>query len=125
MNGFDRSSLALMGLGSVALIVFAAHVPMLNRWLSVRPVVFLGKISYSVYLLHFTVMILWGRWVIDASVAATYLSLMGPVLAISILLSAAFYSWVERPAVLAGNRVCKWLARHFAAAPLQSKLPGS
>jgi peptidoglycan/LPS O-acetylase OafA/YrhL len=118
VDGIDWASIGLMALGSVTLVVFAVHVPLLNRCLSVRPVVFLGKISYSLYLLHFMVLIAASRWVADPAL------LLLAVSTGSVLLSAAFHPLVERPSILAANALCKWLARRAGARPLESNLPG-
>lgn len=64
-----------------------------------RPLVFLGMISYSLYLIHYPVgtrlMNLGGRYV---SGPATSLTLVAAVLGVMVLCAWALYVWVERPA---------------------------
>ncbi len=66
-----------------------------------RPMVFLGEISYSIYLVHFTVAAAWGQWrryieiyVHDAWKVLFYFLMVGTV----VLVSWGLYRWVEIPA---------------------------
>lgn len=49
---------AAYGLGSVTLLALSAYRPGLGRWLSVAPVAWLGRVSYSLYLVHFSILLL-------------------------------------------------------------------
>lgn len=123
VSGSDPASLVLMAVGSLGLIVAAVFVPWMRRALSTRPVLFLGRISFSLYLLHFMVLILCSRSVREPSSVWDVLLLIALVAGFSIPLSALFHRWVERPAILAGNRACTWLARRTRTRALQSAPP--
>ena len=111
--GFDPASIGVMGIGSLGLISGAMFVPWLNRFLSVKPLMFLGRISFSLYLLHFPVLILFAPLVSPPLDLGDGLTLLAAVLAISILISAFFFRWVERPSIRAGKLTCTWLSRRF------------
>lgn len=106
-GGADPRSMLLVGIGAASLIFGAVHLRWMARALSTPPAVFLGRISFSLYLVHWAVI----------SVVATRLPprvggtdawiLLGAVLALSIPLSALGYYGVERPAIRAG----RWLGR--------------
>jgi peptidoglycan/LPS O-acetylase OafA/YrhL len=123
VSGSDPASLVLMAAGSLGLIVSAIFVPWMRCALSTRPVLFLGRISFSLYLLHFMVLILCARSVKEPSSVGDVLLLLALVAGISIPLSALFHHWVERTAILSGNRVCAWLAHRLQTRALQSEPP--
>ncbi|KPH81458.1 acyltransferase family protein [Bosea vaviloviae] len=79
-------------------------------WLAARPLVVLGDISYSVYLLHFPIMAAvaivgggmlglaaFGIWPLSA------LALMLTTLALTLPLALLSYRWVELPGIALGN----------------------
>ena len=57
-EGGAPKSIFLQSLGSGALVAGVAFVPALARLFSTRICVYLGRISYSLYLLHFPVVLL-------------------------------------------------------------------
>lgn len=61
------------------------------RALAFRPVVFIGKISYSLYLWHWSMLVL-GRWTIGDTLAASLL-----LLALTVLAALGSYFFVEKP----------------------------
>lgn len=75
----------------------AAGTP-INPW--IRPFVFLGHISYAVYLLHFPLLTIWGRFLAPAHTNPL------PYLAVLLALSAATYLWIEEPSR-------RWIRRKF------------
>jgi len=97
---------ALTGLGTFLLVAFyrpAAH-PRLNRIFCSRPLLFFGSISFSIYLTHKIVIMLWERW------GAPFEALEGPlymlvVLCVTVLLSALMYRWIEQPSNRFGKRI--------------------
>jgi len=101
--------------GSAGLIVLCLNSQRLKRVLHWSPIHSLGKMSYSLYLLHFMVMfafihLLYGRL---------------PLLAIFVLclpadlaLSWAFYRWIEAPFLQMG----RWLSERLSN-PLAGPLP--
>lgn len=83
------------------------------RWLQQRPLVQLGRISYSVFLIHFPVCLL-----VNATVGYFWLTQLlanvaGLLLAfvLSLLAGSALYRWVECRPVLEGHG---WFRRMFA-----------
>jgi peptidoglycan/LPS O-acetylase OafA/YrhL len=125
ISGFDNRSIAVMGVGALGLILGAIYVPRLRQWLSARPVLFLGKISFSLYLLHFPVLIICAPLVKMLRSPWAEVSLIALVLGSSILLSVFFFHCVERPSILIGNRVCGLLARARGTESLVSTPPGN
>ena len=73
---------------------------LLEQWPDIRPLSFIGRISYSLFLVHFPVLLL-------ANAVHTRLGLSSPESAVfglfaaltaSLLVATAFYRWVESPA---------------------------
>ena len=85
-----------------AIIVLAADMSRVGKKMSGRLFVWLGEISYAVYMTHYIVMtvILWGAWKVMAQ--AEFLSIY-PLLALAVIVvtigfSAALYHGLEKPA---------------------------
>lgn len=98
------------GLAAALLITLVVARREAFGWLSRRPFVALGDISYSLYLLHFPVMAAVatiGAATLGLSIFLSWplsaLSLMAATLAISIPISALTYRWVELPGIALGN----------------------
>lgn len=89
----------LWALGFFAMLLGASlHGSLLNRILSWRPLVQLGVISYSVYLLHQLFLIPLTDYVRQTiSQPWLVLTLMLPVIAVTITLCYGFYLLVEKP----------------------------
>ncbi len=68
----------------------------------------LGRVSYSIYLTHGPVILLWGA-------VFGGLTLIGAPL-VTVLLSLALFAFVERPGIAGGRRVAGWLNRPAAVA---------
>lgn len=106
--GFDHLYLALF-----ALLVFGLGEErgIAARLLASRPMLFLGEISYSLYLVHWLAMgasvKLWTA-AFGAPRGGEALALAALVAAISLLAATALYRWIEAPARQA---VRGWLAR--------------
>ena len=96
-RGVDLNS-AWRPLSAMLLLGFALGSGVVERALSTRPAVFLGKSSYAMYILHVPVLWWMRRWSLDLS-AALYV-------AVVILISAAVYRFLEEPA----NRFIRSLA---------------
>ncbi|MDP6977161.1 MAG: acyltransferase [Myxococcota bacterium] len=99
-------TLLSLAISSSAFTIGAIHLPWLRNALEWRPVRFLGRISYSVYLLHFTVLLLCLRLVgerqSDLQVAVFVVAVVG----VTVALSAAMYRFIELPSIRLGNAVC-------------------
>ncbi|MBS1161370.1 MAG: Acyltransferase 3 [Proteobacteria bacterium] len=89
-----------LALGVALLLGFGRRSGWLESWPNFRPLAFLGQISYSVFLVHFPVLLianaLYTRFA-PASTGAALLSL-GLAWAASILAATLFYRWIESPA---------------------------
>jgi peptidoglycan/LPS O-acetylase OafA/YrhL len=104
-SGWLLITYILVGLGSSALLLMAlksAGVPAM-RWLSSRPIVYLGKISYGLYLYHYGCLyfIRWLLAVLPSSFAVNP-GLKAPLvfflaLGLTILLAALSYRFIEKP----------------------------
>ncbi len=100
-----------MALGAAFLTAGAVHVRTIRGFFSWGPVAFLGRISYSLYLVHFTVLLLCARQIErDRSDWTTAFFVMA-VCAISIAIATVAYRLVELPSIRLGNRACAALAR--------------
>ncbi|MGX9790256.1 acyltransferase family protein [Mycobacterium sp. MMS18-G62] len=106
---FETSALALFG----ALLILVVVAPsargrdsMLANWFDVRPVRFLGRVSLSLCLWHFPIMLLLGRWGLMrmGSVSATVENIL-LVFSIALLVSTVSFYCVERPAMNAAKRL--------------------
>ena len=114
------SEILLQAVGATALVAFGGFHPFIGRFFASRPCRFLGRISYSLYLLHVPVLLVLASLPVgtgDAWVPFAAFVVVIPVSALS-------YRFVERPAVVAGNRLCKRLARRTGARLVASNLPG-
>ena len=84
----------------------------LIRLLGTGPLLYLGEISYSTYLAHFLLFILFKQLFLDASLQMGWLGLAG-FIAIVMAASVALYHMVEKPAQ-------RWLNQHQ---PRRATLP--
>ena len=57
-------------LGAIALFILVLHSPVAQRFLTRRPVLFLGKVSYSLYGVHFLILGSLSSWLFLASLPA-------------------------------------------------------
>ena len=89
---------------AAAYFVMLALVPngWLSRMLRLSPLRFLGRISYSLYLIHSPILIvmsiaIWGK--------ASYTYLLLPFVAVAIGAAAIFYQFVELPSIAIGKAI--------------------
>ncbi|GAB2515767.1 acyltransferase family protein [Paramicrobacterium agarici] len=103
----------LAGTGAAIIIVLAVAWPACRRLLEVAPVQWLGKISFSLYLVH-------------APILGTFGFLFGDELwwmsgvvgvPVSLAVAAGFYSLVEAPSQKLSRRVGRWSGRVVRRAP--------
>ena len=110
----------------VALLLgFGRRSGLLERWPDVRPLAFLGQISYSIFLVHFPVLLLANGLYAQLGFASSGAALLALSLAISASLGLAtlFYRWIESPE--ASRRITAGLSVLFAQARgLAGKIPG-
>jgi peptidoglycan/LPS O-acetylase OafA/YrhL len=119
-DGSSPAEILLQGVGATALVALGGFHPFVRRFFAVRPCLYLGRISYSLYLLHVPVLL------VLASLPVGGGDLWIPIAAFVLVLplSALSYRLVERPAVVAGNRLCARIARRTGARVVTSTLPG-
>ena len=90
----------VLALGVALLLGFGRRSGLLESWPNFRPLAFLGQISYSVFLVHFPVLLiangLYARFELNSTSAA--LSCLALAWAASILVATLFYRWIESPA---------------------------
>lgn len=102
--------------GGTALVCAALFIPGVRTALSARALVYFGRISYSFYLLHFTVLILVSRMIRGpASLQDASLLLLGSFVATT-LCAALTHRIVERPSIALGNSICRRVARSSGGA---------
>ncbi|MBC7447344.1 MAG: acyltransferase [Hymenobacteraceae bacterium] len=106
----------LTGLAAAALLAIVINRPRLQRVLAIRPLVFLGTISYGVYLLHWLFVVgVMDKW--DTYAARfggeprAYWVLLALTVAATLIASTIFYYVVERPCIRLGKRVAAALGR--------------
>lgn len=97
-------------------------------WARARTLIFLGDISFGVYLFHFPVMAAMAKLPILHSVSADFASLLLMLLTliVTIPLSALTYKFVELPGIAAGRLLLSKAADHDRRAPhlsAQEQLP--
>ncbi|MBC7723965.1 MAG: acyltransferase [Burkholderiaceae bacterium] len=94
-------ALSLRVPGAVLIVAVVAFWPPLHRVLSARPVVWLGTLSFSLYLVHFPIVVTFaelagpGRWWLGALVSVP----------VSLLAAWLMLRWVERPSLALASRV--------------------
>ncbi|MCP4036858.1 MAG: acyltransferase [bacterium] len=116
-------TLLAIALSSSALTVGAVHLPWLRRALEWRPVRFLGRVSYSVYLLHFTVLLLFVRRVEERQTSGELLFMIVAVVGVTVALAALAYRYVELPSIRLGNALCTRLAQWTHGVEHLSRIP--
>lgn len=94
---FDASTIfpgyaaALPVLGSV-LIIYAAEKTLVGKLLSLKPVVFIGLISYSLYLWHWPLIVFFRNWNLLLDDGGRWL-----VVAVSLVIATLSWRFIERP----------------------------
>jgi peptidoglycan/LPS O-acetylase OafA/YrhL len=87
--------------GAIVLVGSAAFMPWMKRVLDVAPLRWLGKISYSLYLIHFIVLF---ALLYAFRAYVTFPRILIAVPTISILAAALLYRLVEKPSIAWGHR---------------------
>lgn len=105
----DTRSGLLMSLGAWGLLNAALFLPWFARVLATRPLVAVGRASYSLYLIHMPVLL---ACALPLHAPVTWpggLVLLAVVLALSTALAMAGWRWIERPSIAAGNALSRRL----------------
>ncbi|KAB2927193.1 MAG: acyltransferase [Dechloromonas sp.] len=89
----------LLALAVALLLGFAQRNGLLARWPDARPLAFLGKISYSLFLVHFPVLLLANGLYAQSGLDSPFSALSSLSLAIGASLAVAtlFHRWIESP----------------------------
>jgi peptidoglycan/LPS O-acetylase OafA/YrhL len=95
---------AIFALFSLAALVFALAFQqgLVNRVLASKPLVFLGKISFPLYLVHAVPLLWWGYWFHPTGAAAIVLIVAD--IASCFLAATLLHFTIERPAHALGRR---------------------
>ncbi len=124
MGLFRLDLFQFTGLGAFIILAYIINSPHLQRWLNTAPLLFLGRISYSVYLVHWFfvqwVMDKWDRYTafFDRPKLAFLVLLAGTVVA-TLITATIFNILVERPAIRLGKRLsARFLPAQPAALPI-------
>lgn len=88
-------SVILPVLGTAMIIAYATKEDLLGKWLSHRFLVFIGKLSYSLYLWHWPI-IVFSNYFFFKYLDNSVLQVLS-VLASTIVLSVLSYSYIEKP----------------------------
>jgi peptidoglycan/LPS O-acetylase OafA/YrhL len=84
---------------------------------------FLGKISYSIYLLHFTVNIWLQKWMANWIAAhpqldkphADFVAVFATILLVTVPLASLTWRWIEEPGIRAGRKFGAYLERRASS----------
>lgn len=119
VGGFRPVEIFVMGAGAATLIVTALGVSWWECLLASRSCRFLGRISYSLYLVHGPVLVLCTPLLAGPPSLLSGAIFFVSVASISIAISSLAYRFVERPAIGAGNALCRRLASRAGSAPVE------
>jgi len=89
-----------VALAVALLLAFSRRSGLLETWPNAKPLVSLGKISYSIFLVHFPVCLLINAFFAQLSHPTIAMSILVALIALtaSITAGALFYRWIESPA---------------------------
>lgn len=118
--GWDRRDIFVMAFGAALLVACAASLPGFARALSRPPLLFLGRISFSLYLLHVPILHLLAPRIVAPDRPGSAWLLLLALVAVVIPASVASHRWIELPAIALGNRVCRFWAARLGSPPLES-----
>lgn len=129
--GFGRGEIVGMGIGAALLVASALAMPALARALGCRPFAALGRISYSVYLLHRPLLTLVAPFVLTPTLLASQLVvvkgvttasavlLLAIVVVGSIAIAIPFHRAVEIPAMRLGQTLARRAATRLGVERLE------
>lgn len=118
--GWDRRDIFVMVFGAALLVSCAAALPGFARALSRPALLFLGRISFSLYLLHLPILHLLAPRIVSPDQPASAWLLLLALWATTIPAAFASHRWIELPSIALGNRVCRFWAARLGSPPLES-----
>jgi peptidoglycan/LPS O-acetylase OafA/YrhL len=92
----------ITGIASFFILLFIINNPVAQKILTIKPFLFLGKISYSIYLMHWIVIIFvmehWAKWqhIFVNDILIYWIMLLFTIIS-TLLLATACYYFVEQP----------------------------
>ena len=118
-RGHTPDAVAMFAIGAALLIIGTLHSARLHRWLASAPARFLGRISYSFYLVHHTILIVLVMLARGAGGSLEQL-LVACILALLLSLLAGELGWrfVEAPSIRAGRALIRASGSLFRRAGL-------
>lgn len=96
--------------GCTLLTLAALEMPALRRFFSTGPAVFLGRVSYSLYLVHWSIAMLLGRIFGAPTSAPVAVLFFAMVALVSCGIAALGWRFVEQPSIRAGRALLAILA---------------
>ena len=106
-----------VAIGCAICLVAVLHIPWVRRIFETRPLIKLGQISYSLYLVHFPILLLVAPHVTSAATPwRNLLAVLITVVPLSLLAGELGYRLVERPSIQLG----RWCSRRLGLRYLQS-----
>lgn len=102
-----RARILVALLTALWLLLSLRRPGLLPAWVESRPLRFLGRISYAVFLIHFAVLLLVNPLVVRLAGDSPAWNALGVLAAwgLSVAAGAAFHRWVERPALAWAGRL--------------------
>ncbi len=98
------------GIASFIILLIIMNGTKIQKALNWKPLHFLGKISYSVYLIHWLIVLAimerWDKWV--ALFGDKYLAfgaMLLVALALTFSLATAMYYWIEKPFIKLSKKI--------------------
>jgi len=119
--GGDRTTIPVHALGSLGLVVLVAHRPELARGLALAPLAWLGRVSYSLYLVHFPLLLVLAPRLGGPADWEAGIALYAAVLGSSLLAAELGHRFVEVPSIRLGNAICTRIAARFGGRGVASE----
>jgi peptidoglycan/LPS O-acetylase OafA/YrhL len=112
---------SLHALGAFLLVAGVLHAPILQRLLTARWLLRLGRISFALYLIHQPIIFSLGAGLFVALEPSGYTRAaavsFAAVLAVALPLAVAVERWIDRPATRLANRFADFVLRPAQACP--------
>jgi peptidoglycan/LPS O-acetylase OafA/YrhL len=100
----------LLGIASGIIIIFARNAKRFSTLLNSAALQWLGRISYSLYLIHLPIVLFLFRALID-KLPLIVIALIA--ISTSLISASVFYLVVERPSISLGRMASKWLEKKY------------